>query len=116
MTLTAQTLTGCYFGDIVLVDENDPPYIVQSTSSDPVLIVDQALFPVYVAALDDTDSVLTFLWTLNNVIVPDAEQIPMGSQIRLDRDEPGLGGKSLQVSVYDSEGASTGQSWILEVP
>lgn len=116
MTMSASTLTACYLGDIVLIDQNEPPQIVEASTDDPVLVVDQALHPVFVAALDDTDDVLTFLWVLGGEPIPDAEQIPMGSLVRLDRDEPGLSGKDLKVSVFDSEGASTSQTWLLEVP
>ena len=116
MTVSTTSLTACYLGDIVLVDQNDAPQIVESTTAESVLVVDLALYPVYVAALDDTDDVLTFLWVKAGEPIPDAEQIPMGSLIRLDRDEPGLSGQELRVSVFDSLGASTSQSWTLEVP
>jgi hypothetical protein len=116
MVASLQYLTGCFFGDIVLVGANEPPDIVSSTTSEPILVVDQEIFHVFIAAIDDTDQVLTFLWTKGGEIIPDAQQIEDGSQIRLDRSEPGLDGKELRASVYDSEGATTTQSWILEVP
>ncbi|GEM_PF-6106990 len=116
MTMTASTLTGCYFGDVILVDQNEGPQIVESTSDEPILVVDQASFPVFVAALDDSDDVLTFFWLKGSEPIPDAEQIPMGSLVRLDRDEPGLDGKELKVSIFDSELAATSQTWTLEVP
>ncbi len=116
MTLSAQTLTACYWGDIQLVDPNEPPWINESTTNDPILVIDQEEFSVYVAAQDDIDDVLIYLWTKDNEVIPDAIPFVGGSQVYLTRSEPGLSGKVLRVSVYDSEGASTSQSWVLEVP
>ncbi len=79
-------------------------------------MIDLERCPVYVACDDDTDDVLEYFWIKGLEPVPDAVQITKGSMIWLDREEPGLDGKELRVTIYDSEAASTSQSWIVEVP
>ncbi len=115
MTACSLASTSCYFGDIVVVEANDAPVIVSATTFETVLKIDKEIFPVYVACQDDTDDVLNYLWTLDRVVIPDAEDLPNGSQVRLDRNEPDLDGSPLEILVWDSEGAQTDMSWTLEV-